>query len=76
MSAVSFPVRLREVADDLANDRATPRAASTLHRRHAPLSSTTKQLRLLASVRIEQDSRRVEFETLVGDALKIGRAHV
>lgn len=76
MSAASFPIRLKEVAYDLANDRGTPRAVTTLHRRRASLSSTTEQLRLLASVPIERDGRRVEFETLVGDALKPARLEI
>lgn len=76
MSAAVFSIRLEEVADDLANDRGTPRAVSTLHRRHAPLSSTAEQLRLLASVQIEQGGHRVEFGTLVGDALKPARLEI
>jgi radical SAM/Cys-rich protein len=76
MSAATIAVRLAQVADDLANDRGTPRAVTTLHRRHAPLASTAEQLRVLASVPIERDGRRVEFETVVGNALAAARLEV
>lgn len=76
MSPVSFPVRVAEVVDDLANDRGASSAVSSLHRRHAPLSSTAEQVRLLASVQIERGGRRVEFETLIGDALKPARLEI
>ena len=42
--------RLAQVSADLAQDRATPRAALTLRRRHAPLASPARQLELLATV--------------------------
>ena len=76
MDAASFPIRLEKVTDDLAEDRASPRPASTLHRRHAPLASTAEQLRLLASVPLEQGGCRVEFDTLVGDTLKPARLEI
>jgi radical SAM/Cys-rich protein len=40
------------------------------------LSSTAEQLRVLASVHIEQGGRRVEFGTLVEDALKPARLEI
>src|SRR5215475_10594983 len=58
---------LQNVTEDLANDRGTPRADRTLKRRCSPLASTTAQLRVLAAVPIEQQSARVEFETLTGE---------
>lgn len=76
MNAVSIPIRLEEVATDLANDRASPRPATTLRRRHALLASTAEQLRLLASLQIERGGRRVEFDTMVGAALKPARLEI
>jgi radical SAM/Cys-rich protein len=46
----TLPLRLDEVAADLAADHASPRPAQSLHRRHAPLASPAEQLRLLGSV--------------------------
>jgi len=46
----SIPIRLAEVAEDLAQDHASPRPAQSLHRRHAALASPAEQLRLLGSV--------------------------
>ncbi len=43
-------IRLEEVAADLAQDRATPRAAQSLRRRSAPLAAPAEQLKLLASL--------------------------
>jgi radical SAM/Cys-rich protein len=76
MSALSFPVRLQEVAADLAGDTASPRAASSLQRRHAPLASTEEQLRLLAAVPLQRDGRAVEFDTCVGGALRPGSLEI
>ena len=61
---------LQDVTEDLANDRRTPRAATTLRRRRSPLASTAEQLRILAAVPMEQQGARVEFETLTGDTLR------
>jgi radical SAM/Cys-rich protein len=63
-------VTLRAVAEDLANDRRTPRAATTLRRRSSPLAATDAQLRALAAVPIERQGERVEFETLTRGALR------
>jgi radical SAM/Cys-rich protein len=63
---------LRQVSQDLANDHRTPRAATTLRRRGSALASTIEQRRILASVPIERESTRVEFETLTGGALRPG----
>jgi radical SAM/Cys-rich protein len=71
MRAPNIPIRLAHVADSLSTDRSrTARSISTLHQRHAPLSSSAEQLRVLASVHMEQDGHRVEFGPFVGDALK------
>src|SRR5262245_14810104 len=68
MSDVSSP--FAEVSAALADDHATPRAALTLRRRHAPLEAPVRQLQLLASVPLQRDGRRVEFDGFVGGALK------
>lgn len=59
-----------EVIADVADDRATPRAAVSLLRRRLPLASTAEQLRLLSSVPLEQDGARVEFERSIGGRLR------
>jgi sulfatase maturation enzyme AslB (radical SAM superfamily) len=55
---------LAQVSADLAEDRATLRAALTLRRRQAPLASTARQLELLAGVPLQKDGRRVEFAAM------------
>jgi radical SAM/Cys-rich protein len=57
---------LAQVSADLAEDRSTPRAALTLRRREAPLSSPARQLDLLASVPLARDGRRVDFGAMAG----------
>jgi radical SAM/Cys-rich protein len=69
MNAGIAPIFLKEVVADLDEDRATPRAALSLRRREAPLASTSGQLDLLASVPLEREGKRVEFDTHVGRAL-------
>ena len=77
MSLAVLPIPIREVAADLAQDHATPRATSTLRRRQAPLASTREQLRLLASVQIERDGQRVEFDRFVDEsALRPARLEI
>jgi radical SAM/Cys-rich protein len=76
MKGMSFPLRLREVAADLAGDTASPRAATTLQRRSAPLASTEEQLRLLAATPLQRDGRRVEFDEVVGGMLKPARLEI
>jgi len=58
----SIPLRLEEVAVDLAEDHASPRPAQSLHRRHAPLESPARQLELLDRVPL-----RAEFHALAPD---------
>ena len=62
----TITMTLKSVAEDLVNDRSTPRADRTLRWRRSPLASTAEQLRVLAAVPIEQGAR-MEFETLAGD---------
>ncbi|MDH4096090.1 MAG: arsenosugar biosynthesis radical SAM protein ArsS [Betaproteobacteria bacterium] len=50
MRPASIPLRLEDIAGDLALDRATPRATQSLQRRAAPLAAPQEQLRLLDSV--------------------------
>jgi radical SAM/Cys-rich protein len=52
-------IRLEEVAADLAQDRATPRATKSLNRRGAPLAAPAAQLALLGSLPL-----RAEFNAL------------
>ena len=52
-------IRLEQVAADLAEDKASPRAAKSLHRRRAPLAAPAEQRRLLDSVPL-----RAEFDAL------------
>ena len=76
MNAGTSPIFLKEVAVDLDEDRATPRAALSLRRRKASLASTFRQLELLASLPLERDGRRVEFDTHVGRALRPARLEI
>jgi len=61
----TIPIRLEEVAADLAQDRATPRATQSLHRRGAPLASSAEQMRLLKAVLLD-----TEFDALAGKELR------
>jgi radical SAM/Cys-rich protein len=61
----TIPIRLEEVAADLAQDRDTPRAAQSLQRRAAPLASPAEQLRLLQAVLLD-----TEFDALAGKQLR------
>jgi hypothetical protein len=51
----TIPIRLDEVAADLAQDRATPRATQSLLRRAAPLAAPQEQLRLLKAVLLDAE---------------------
>jgi radical SAM/Cys-rich protein len=70
------PVRLHEVAADLAGDGATPRATASLQRRRSPLAATQAQLRTLADVPLARDGERVEFDRFVGGALTPARLEI
>jgi len=61
----TLPIRLEEIAGELAQDRATPRATQSLLSRAAPLASPAEQLRLLRAVLLH-----TEFDALAGTALK------
>jgi radical SAM/Cys-rich protein len=65
MRPASLPIRLKEVAGELAQDRATPRATQTLRRRAAPLASPAAQLRLLEAVLLD-----AEFDAVAGAAVQ------
>ncbi len=65
MRPATIPIRLDEVAADLAQDRATPRAVQSLRRRSAPLASPAEQLRLLKAVLMD-----AEFDALAGKELR------
>ena len=65
MRPATLPIRLEEVAGDLAADRATPRATQSLQRRAAPLASPQAQLRLLKAVLLD-----TEFDARAGTALE------
>ena len=65
MRPASLPIRLEEIANDLAADRATPRATQSLQRRAAPLASPREQLRLLKAALPD-----AEFDARAGTALE------
>jgi radical SAM/Cys-rich protein len=65
-----LPPRLREVARDVADDKATPRATASLQRRAAPLASSHEQLRVLAGLPLLRNGAPVQFDTQVGGVLK------
>jgi len=58
----TIPIRLEDLASDLAADRDSPRAAQSLRRRHAPLAAPAEQLKLLGSLPL-----RHEFGALAPD---------
>lgn len=70
MDDAAIPIRLFDVAEDLAHDDATPRATTTLLRRHAPLAAPARQLARLASVKLERDGKRVVFDDVAGGTLR------
>ena len=59
MTELIPPGRFKEVADAVASDAQSPRAAQSLQRRHAPLSSTRAQLEMLDALReiLTEDGR-------------------
>ena len=62
MRPATIPIRLEDLASDLAADRESPRAAQSLRRRHAPLAAPAEQLKLMAGVPM-----RHEFHALAPD---------
>ena len=69
MTEIVFPQKFKVVADDVAEDRTTPRAAKSLQGRRSPLASTAEQLRLLGGVTLEENGHRVEFDRHAGGTL-------
>jgi radical SAM/Cys-rich protein len=55
----AIPIRLEDLAADLAADRESPRPAQSLRRRHAPLAAPAEQLQLLNAIPL-----RAEFDAL------------
>ena len=76
MSDDSLAQPLRDVADDVAADRKTPRAGTSLRWRKAPLASARQQLRLLDTIDIQKGGQRVEFESMVGRELTAARLDI
>lgn len=76
MAGAVLPIGIEEVAIDLARDRVTPRATATLYRRGAPLALSSRQLQLLASLPLERDGERVEFNRFAGGALRPARLEI
>ena len=62
MRPATIPIRLEDLAADLAADRESPRAAQSLRRRHAPLAAPAEQLKLLNRIPL-----RAEFHALAPD---------
>ena len=71
MRPATIPIRLEEVAGELAQDRATPRATQSLQRRAAPLAAPQEQLRLLKAVMLD-----AEFDALAGKDLRPARLEI
>ena len=59
MRPATIPIRLEDLAFDLAADRESPRAAQSLRRRHAALAAPAEQLQLLNRIPL-----RAEFHAL------------
>lgn len=77
MTELALPRRLEEAAEAIAQDRATPRAATSLQRRHAPLASTAEQLRKLDAVPVMKDGAPADFDALMpGGALRAAKLDI
>ncbi len=76
MSEDSLSQPLRDVADDVAADRKTPRAGTSLRWRQSPLASAVEQLRVLGKIDLQKDGRQVEFETMTGGELAPARLEI
>ena len=76
MSEIVPPRRFKEVADAVAADAQSPRAAQSLQRRHAPLASTRAQLAMLGAVPLEREGRQVTFEDLMGGVLRPAKLEI
>jgi radical SAM/Cys-rich protein len=60
----TLPIRIEEIAGELAQDRASPRATQSLQQRAALLASPGEQLRLLKAVLLD-----TEFDAFAGSGL-------
>lgn len=77
MTELLLPRFAQEAAETVAQDRVTPRAATSLQRRQSPLASTAEQLRLLESVPLGKDPATLSFEArLPGGALTAQRLDI
>lgn len=68
--------QLTQVAVDLEHDGATPRAAVSLQRRHAPLASAAAQMRALDAVPLRREGGDVSFAAFAGGALTASRLEI
>ena len=77
MTALDLPRGLKDAAETVEADIATPRASTSLQRRHASLASTTEQLRMLDAVPLQKGGARADFEALLpGGVLKPSRLDI
>ncbi len=76
MTEIVPPRRFKEVADAVAADAQSPRAAQSLQRRHAPLASTSAQLAMLGALPLEREGRQVTFEDLTGGVLRPAKLEI
>jgi radical SAM/Cys-rich protein len=76
MTELPVARRFEEVATDVAQDRTTPRAARSLKWRRSALASTAEQLRVLDSVGLEHEGKRVEFNSHLSAKLSPSRLEI
>lgn len=77
MTELDLPRHLDEAAETVALDAATPRASTSLQRRHSPLASTAAQLRTLDGVPLTKDGKALQFEQLLpGGALHAAKLDI
>jgi radical SAM/Cys-rich protein len=69
MNLIPSPLSVQSLAQELADDMASPRAAKSLVKRHSPLSSPVEQLRALDAVALDRDGAHVSFDAVAGGAL-------
>ncbi len=70
MSEPAGPLQMDLVVEELVHDVSTPRAATSLQRRRAPLASTSEQLRVLDQAPLTKNDARVEFDDFIGGELR------
>ena len=76
MTEDSLPQTLQDVAEDVAADRKTPRAGTSLIWRKSPLASAQAQLRLLDKIDVKHDGHQADFATMTGGELKPSRLEI